>query len=332
MRDVARRANVSLSTVSRALRGAPGVTPAVRARVERAAQELSYVVSRNASGLVTGRTGRVAAIVPFLQPWFFGVALAGLSDALRAADLDMLVYQVGDTDERESYVGSLPLRRNVDAVIAVSLNLAERECARLDEVGVPVVFCSQLVADRTSVYIDNAASAAAATRHLLNLGHTRVAYIGSRDRTGFSWSSRHRLAGYRTAMTGSGNQPWSVVNSPGHLGGAQAMGELLSVAVPPTAVLTESDDVAMGAFRTLRQSGVAIPEAISLMGFDNHDTAEILDLTTIDQPAFDLGLTAGQLVVDILCGAQAEYRHVELPTRVIVRRSTATPRGSAGLT
>lgn len=96
MRDVAEHAGVSLSTVSRALRGASGVAPEIRERVLRAAAELSYVVSRNASGLVTGSTGRVAVLVPFLQPWFFGVALPGISTRLRAAGLDMLVYQVGD--------------------------------------------------------------------------------------------------------------------------------------------------------------------------------------------------------------------------------------------
>lgn len=329
MSDVARRANVSLSTVSRALRGAPGVTPEVRERVEHAAAELSYVVSRNASGLVTGRTGRAAAIVPFLQPWFFGVALAGVSDGLREADLDMVVYQVGDAEGREACVRSLPLKRNVDTVIAVSLNLSPQECRRLDDLGVPVVFCSQNVPGRASVFIDNVASASAATRHLLNLGHTRIAYIGSQDRTGFSWSSRNRLEGYQRAMTEAGNRPWNVIGGPGHQGGGMAMGELLSGGTPPTAVLAESDDVAMGAFRTLRHSGIPIPEAISLMGFDNHDAAEILDLTTIDQPAFELGLTAGRLAAEALNGGTA--RHVELPTRLLIRRSTATPRSAPEL-
>jgi DNA-binding LacI/PurR family transcriptional regulator len=177
MRDVAERAGVSLSTVSRALRGAPGVAPAVRERVERAAAELSYVVSRGASSLVTGRTGRIAVIVPFLQPWFFGVALAGVYDQLAAGGRDMLVYQVGDTAELDSYVHSLPLRRNVDAVIAVSLDLGEGDIKQLDVLRLPVVCCSQQVKGCRSVFVDNVQAAAEATRHLLNLGHRRIAYI-----------------------------------------------------------------------------------------------------------------------------------------------------------
>ncbi|QUX30504.1 LacI family DNA-binding transcriptional regulator [Nocardiopsis akebiae] len=330
MRDVAQRAGVSLSTVSRVLRGAPGVAPEVRHRVQRAADELAYVVSRNASGLVTGRTGRVAVVVPFLQPWFFGTVLAGVSDALREADLDMLVYQVGETRAREGWTRALPLRRNTDAVVTVSMDLSEEECQRLDDVGVPVVLVGQRTPDRASVYIDDRAGAAGATRHLLNLGHTRVAYIASRSETWSSASSRHRLRGYEAAMAEAGLPPRSVAKSTGHAGGELAMGELLSDHDPPTAVLAEFDDLALGAYRTLRRSGVRVPESISLMGFDNHDTAAVMDLTTVDQAPYDTGLTAGRLTVGILNGT-AGTLEVEMPTQLILRQSTAAPRSTRGL-
>ncbi|MFJ9556737.1 LacI family DNA-binding transcriptional regulator [Nocardiopsis sp. NPDC101807] len=331
MRDVAHRAGVSLSTVSRVLRGAPGVAPDVRRRVQRAADELSYVVSRNASGLVTGRTGRVAVVVPFLQPWFFGVVLSGISDALREADLDMLVYQVGETRSREGWTRALPLRRNSDAVVTVAMDLSEDECHRLDDVGVPVVLVGQCVPGRASVYIDDRAGAAGATRHLLNLGHTRIAYIGSRREEWSSTSSRHRLEGYGAAMATAGLVPWSVGKATGHAGGELAMGELLSDRDPPTAVLAEFDDIAMGAHRILRRSGVRVPGSLSLMGFDNHAAAAVLDLTTVDQAPYDTGLTAGRLTVGILDGKARTETHVEMPTQIILRQSTAAPRGSRGL-
>ncbi|MFD3683368.1 LacI family DNA-binding transcriptional regulator [Nocardiopsis sp. NPDC058631] len=331
MRDVAHRAGVSLSTVSRVLRGAPGVAPEVRRRVQHAADELSYVVSRNASGLVTGRTGRVAVIVPFLQPWFFGAALSGISDALREADLDMLVYQVGETRAREGWTRALPLRRNTDAVITVSMDLSEEECHRLDDVGVPVVLVGQSAPGRAGVYIDDRAGTAGATRHLLNLGHTRIAYIGSRLEEWSSDSSRHRLEGYEAAMAAAGLTPWSVGNATGHTDGELAMGELLSDHDPPTAVLAEFDGLAMGAHRILRRSGVRVPDAISLMGFDNHDAAAALDLTTVDQAPYDIGLTAGRLTVGVLDGTERPDTRVEMPTRIILRQSTASPRGRRDL-
>ncbi|WP_159942774.1 LacI family DNA-binding transcriptional regulator [Nocardiopsis sp. FR6] len=331
MRDVADRAGVSLSTVSRVLRGAPGVAPGVRERVRLAADELSYVVSRNASGLVTGRTGRVAVVVPFLHPWYFGVVLAGISDVLREADLDMLVYQVGERRARRGWTRALPLRRNADAVVTVSMDLSEEECLRLDDVGVPMVLVGQRVPGRASVYIDDRAGAAAATRHLLNLGHTRVAYIGSRTRAWFSASSRHRLEGHEAAMADAGLTPWSVVRPPGHEGGELAMGELLSDREPPTAVLAEFDSIALGAHRALRHAGVRVPGSVSLMGFDNHEAAAVLDLTTVDQAPYDTGLAAGRLTADILSGAERGDAHREMPTQLVPRQSTAAPRGTRGL-
>lgn len=326
MRDVARRAGVSLSTVSRVLRDAPGVTPEVRERVQRAADELAYVVSRNASGLVTGRTGRVAAVVPSLEPWFFSAVLSGVGEALYRSGLDMLVYQVGVHE----WARSLPLPGNSDAVITVSLDLSEKECRLLDRIGVPLVLTGQRVPGRACVFIDNHAGAAAATRHLLNLGHTRIAYIGSRTGPHVSRSSRDRLAGYASVMGESGFEPWSVLKSHGHEGGGLAAGELLSGLSLPTAVLAESDDMALGAHRTLRRSGIAVPETISLMGFDNHGAAEILDLTTVDQSPRDIGLEVGLLTTDILEGARPRDTHVELPTQIIPRQSTAAPKEARG--
>lgn len=326
MRDVARRAGVSLSTVSRVLRGAPGVTPEVRERVRRTADELSYVVSRNASELVTGRTGRIAVVVPSLEPWFFAAVLAGVGEALHRAGLDMLVYQVGVRD----WAHSLPLPRNSDAVLTVSLDLSEEEYHLLDEIGVPLVLIGQRLPGRAGVFIDDHAGAAAATRHLLNLGHTRIAYIGSGTGPRLSRSSRHRLAGYEAAMDEAGFEPWSVVKAHGHEGGGLAAGELLSGLALPTAVLTESDDMALGAHRALRRSGIEIPDAISLMGFDNHNTAEVLDLTTVDQSPREIGLEAGLLTADILEGTRPHDTHVEIPTQIIPRQSTAAPRQARG--
>ncbi|PSK82233.1 LacI family transcriptional regulator [Murinocardiopsis flavida] len=332
MSDVAERAGVSLSTVSRALRGASGVAPKVRAEIENAAAELGYVVSRGASSLVTGRTGRVAVLVPFLQPWFFGVALAGMNTTLRDAGRDMLVYQVGDVGELDDYIHSLPLRRNVDAVIALALDLDEREIARLDEIGLPVVFCSQRVKGRRSIFIDNTAAAAEATRHLLNLGHTRIAYIQSKDQTGFSWDSRDRLKGYQQAMADAGAEPLVLTERSGREGGARAMGKLMSVERPPTAVFAESDDVASGVLQVVRRSRLAVPGAVSVIGFDDNDLAALFDLTTVSQPVQEMGEHAARLAVDLVDGGAAQSdHHVRLETAFVVRHSTGPPRENMGL-
>src|SRR4029077_13241345 len=103
------------------------------------------------------------------------------------------------------------------------------------------------------------------------------------------------------------------------------MGELLGLREPPTAVYAHSDEVALGAMRTLRRAGLRIPEDISVIGIDNHPLAELTDLTTVSQPVRQQGLLAGQMVLELLQGADVE-RAVTVPTRLVLRRSTAPPR------
>ncbi|MFE1100002.1 LacI family DNA-binding transcriptional regulator [Nocardiopsis alba] len=331
MRDVARRTGVSLSTVSRVLRDAPGVAPHVRERVRAAADELSYVVSRNASGLVTGRTGRVAAVLPRLGPWYFGTVLSGLGDVLSEAGLDLLVYRLGSPEARDTWLRDLPPRRNADAVITLSMDLTEDEYRRMDRIGVPLVFTGQRVPGRSCVHVDNRAGTLGATRHLLNLGHSRIAYIGTHGEHGSKESVVERLSGYTEAMIESGHTPWHVAKSAGHRGGEHGMGELLSAADPPTAVLAETDEIALGALRSLRRAGVPVPEAISLVGFDNHEASAVLDLTTVDQEPRRIGAEAGRLALEALREPASTGTHVCTPTQLLLRRSTAAPRSTRGL-
>jgi DNA-binding LacI/PurR family transcriptional regulator len=330
MADVAARSGVSLSTVSRALRGAPGVSSEAQARVVAAAAELAYVVSRGASALVTGRTGRIAVVVPFLRPWFFGVALSGIHAGLRAAGADLVVYEAGDAAELDRCVRDLPLRRNADALIAVSFAPDAYALSRLDGLGLPIVFCSQRVEGFPSVFVDDAAAEESATRNLLNLGHRHIAYVHPRDATGFAWASRLRLNGYRAAMAAAG-LPERVVAPActGSSAGEAAAGELLASERMPTAVLAESDDIAFGVLRALRNAGVDVPGTVSVVGFDDQDAAELFDLTTVAQPVFRLGEAAAELAAELAAGRAPEQAHVELPTRLVIRRTAAAPRGAA---
>src|SRR5699024_6699663 len=133
-------------------------------------------------------------------------------------------------------------------------------------------------------------------------------------------------AGHESVMGEAGIRPWTVLKPSGYEGGELAVGELLSGQTLPTAVLAESDDMALGVHRALRRSGIAIPDAISLMGFGNRDVTEVLDLTTVDQAPRDIGVEAGLLTADILEETRPFDTHVELPTQIIPRRSTAAPK------
>jgi LacI family repressor for deo operon, udp, cdd, tsx, nupC, and nupG len=327
MADIARLAGVSMATTSRALSNAPGVAPATRAKVLRVAEELSYVVSPEASALSGGRTGRVAAVVPYVSRWFFGEMLEGVESVLSAAGLDLLLYVVGDPSERSRFFQELPVRRKVDAVLVVGVPISEAENARLAVMGVAIVAGGGQVAPYPYVSIDDEAAARQAMDHLLYLGHRRIAMIDAIDPEQGEHSIEGRARGYTTGLADAGiplddqlfvRVPW------GPREGASAMQRLLSVRNPPTAVLAHSDEVAFGAFRTLRRAGVRVPEDVSLIGIDDHPLSEQIDLTTVHQDVRRQGELAGDMVWRILSGEERP-EPVILPTYLVPRGSTAPP-------
>ena len=334
MADVAERAGVSTSTVSRTLRGLSTVSPEVRARVEEAARELNFAVSRQAASLVTGRTGNVAVLVPTLDAWFMGAALSSLAPLLRAAGMELNVYVIPDMAERTSFFERLPARRNADALLVFSFDLTDEETARLDSLGMPVIYVSQHVDGRPSVYVDDVAAALHGTRHLLNLGHRRIAFLETVGASGFSFSSNERLLGYQQALTEAGirldDDLVAATNVGDKRGTAEALGRLLSLREPPTAIFAEQDEVAVAVIRTLRRTQIAVPERISVLGFDDQPLADWFDLSTVAQSASDIGREAGELALRLIEDSQAEHeQHVILPTYVIPRATTApVPRQS----
>ncbi|MFD3503997.1 LacI family DNA-binding transcriptional regulator [Streptomyces sp. NPDC058676] len=330
MTDVAERAGVSPSTVSRTLRGLPTVSPEVRARVEQAARELNFAVSRQAASLVTGRTGVVAVLVPTLTSWFMGSALSSLGPLLRAADMQLAVYVIPDLTERASFFEHLPARRNADALLVFSFDLTDEESARLDDLGMPVIYVSQHVEGRPSVYVDDVAGACDGTRHLLNLGHRRIAFVTTVGASGFTFSSHERLLGYRQALTEAGISPADdlvvTAQAQDRRATLEAVGKLLSLREPPTAIFAEQDELAVSVLSTLRRTRIEVPGRMSVLGFDDQPLAEWCDLSTVAQLPSEIGRVAGELALKLINDSDADHmRHVILPTHLIPRATTAPP-------
>jgi DNA-binding LacI/PurR family transcriptional regulator len=327
MTDIARAAGVSMATTSRALNDLPGVSAATREKVLRVAQELDYVVSPAASTLKGGTTGRVAVVVPHLSRWFFGEMLTGIESVFRAARLDLMLYHVGESENRESFFQELPARRKVDAVLVVGIPVTEAEQQRLSLMGVEIFAAGGQSAPYPFVSIDDAQAGATAVNHLLHLGHRRIAMIDAIDPNADAWPVNGRALSYTEAMdaTGAGVDPALFVRVPwGAEPGADAMAQLLGLADPPTAVFVHSDEMAFGALRTIRRAGLRVPEDVSVIGVDDHPLSAQLDLTTIHQDVLEQGRHAAQLVVDSLTD-DGPRESVVLPTRLVLRGSTAPP-------
>ncbi len=331
--DVAQRAGVSVATVSRALRDMPNVSQATRDRVLRAAQELHYTASPLASGLVTGRVRSVGVLAPYAGRWFFAEVVRGIEEALRDDGYDLVLHVVADERRRADFFESLPVRRRVDAILVVALPLLDHERDILRGLGLPLAAVAEPIAGLHGELIDNVAAAALAVRHLANLGHSRIATIGG-DLHGperFSVPGL-RTRGFRTAMAEAGLQTrgeWEVDGGFTARGGERAMAALLSQpGGRPTGVLCQSDEMAFGALKALRRSGLRVPEDVSIVGVDDHELSDIFDVTTVAQPVVAQGAAAARWVVSRLESRPAAYHpepddSVSLhPVRLVLRGST----------
>jgi LacI family repressor for deo operon, udp, cdd, tsx, nupC, and nupG len=327
--DIAARAGVSLATASRALSDAYGVSPSTRDRVRAVADQLSYVVSPDASRLAGGRTGRVAVVVPHLSRWFFAEMLAGVEEVLREAGLDLLLYNVETLDHRRHFFERLPARRKVDAIVVLAFPVTEDERLRLELLGVGIVAAGGQSVRYPYVCIDDRAAGRQAVDHLLSLGHRRIAMIAAESPLARGWPAVNgRSLAYREALAEAG-----IFSDPalmrtvdwGGEEGAGAMSDLLASGPPPTAVYAHSDEVALGALRTLRRAGLRVPEDVSVIGIDDHPLAALTDLTTVHQSVREQGAMAGRMVLDLLTPGGGPQPSAFAPTRLVVRSTTAPP-------
>jgi LacI family repressor for deo operon, udp, cdd, tsx, nupC, and nupG len=326
--DIARLAGVGVGTASRALSDAPNVSPATRARVREVADRLQYVVSPEASRLAKGTTGRVALVVPHLSRWFFGAVLSGVDAVLKAADLDVLIYQVNDQRERDEFFERLPARRKVDAVVVVGFQVDEVEQKRLELMKVQIVAAGGQSAAYPFVQVDDLAASRQAMKHLVHLGHRRIGMLEAIDPDQPGLPS-NRSAGYYAVVEEHhlDVDPGLVVsNRWGANEGAESMSQLLALDQLPTAVFAHSDEVAAGAIRTLRRAGLTPGRDLAIIGIDDHPVADLLDLSTIRQRPDEQGRRAARLLLDLLEHRDTGPVHVTLPTELVVRGSTQPPR------
>ena len=329
--DVARLAGVSTATVSRALRDLPNVSAATRHRVLEAAEELDYAITPTASRLASGRTRSIAVVAPYVGTWFFGQVLTGIERVLHAEGFDLLLVALPDRGIQEEFFAKMPLRRKVDGVLVLTLGLSVDEQDILLSLRVPVASVGDPLAESFSVGIDNEAAARMATQHLVNLGHSRVAMIGAgHSLAGRFTAPRQRERGYVPALADSGLPIPAKYHVDGEFsvaGGASAMAELLSLPDPPTAIFAQSDEMAAGALQAVRRMGLHVPADVSIVGFDDHDLASVLDLTTMAQPVPERGEIAARDVLRAVAEGheRTAARREVVHTRLVIRASTGPP-------
>lgn len=328
IREIADLAGVSIATVSRVLNGRGDVAPATRRLVSQVIEEHGYTANRTARGLSAGRTGLVGVLVPLLFPAYFASILAGAAEALHEQDLRLLLSPTGHEHAREVTLLDRIAHGLTDGALIILPEESSDELARLLARGYPFVVLDPLmpVDERIpSVSAAHTSGADQALRHLLALGHRRIAHItGPRG-----WvATEDRRRGYHAALAAAGilPNPELEIEATPEIGPGRAAAEiLLDLPERPTAIFAFNDNIAIGTIQAAHSRGLRVPEDISVVGFDDVEHATIVTpaLTTVRQPLAEMGRTAVSLLVRLLEGQRIETLHLELGTRLVVRDSTA---------
>ncbi|MCU1546501.1 MAG: LacI family transcriptional regulator [Homoserinimonas sp.] len=331
--EVAQLAGVSTATVSRALSGNGHVSPATRTAVLMAAEELGYVVSSNASSLATGKTKNVGVVIPFLNRWFFSAVLEGAETALLSHGYDLTLYNLGGgAEQRQSVFEHFLLRKRLDAVIAISLELTPTELTGLLNINKPIVGVGGPLRGVRTLSIDDVEVAQLATEHLLSLGHRMIAHIGgTKDYELDFHLPTNRRVGYEGALEAVGIsvdprlfQAADFTIQGGYTAAKQLLGNPRN---RPTAVFAASDEMAIGTILAARDMGLSVPGDISVIGIDDHELSEFFGLSTVAQfPALQ-GRLAVEILMDQLHPTSRSQGSLNtaLPYELIVRSSTARP-------
>lgn len=328
--DVARLADVSVATVSRALRGLPNVAPGTRARVIAAARELAYVADPQASRLAAGRSRTVGVVVPRIGQWYYASLLDAVDVVVGSAGYEVLPFTLTDPRARGRFLEQMPFRKRVDGLIVVDVPMTDDQLGRMAETDIPIVTVGLRTQAFSSLTVDNIRGSRMATEHLIGLGHERLAFIGGHQREPFDFPiPRLRREGFELALHEHGLQvvdAWMADAELTAAGGLEAMTEILHADGRPTGIVAMADEMAVGAMQVAHDLGLHIPEDLSIVGFDDHDLAEYLGLTTVRQDVSSQGRAAAGWMLEALAApAPIEMHHEVLPTRLVVRRTTAAP-------
>lgn len=329
--DVAARAGVSKATASRALSGRGYVSEDTRQRVEDAAAALAYVAHSSATSLATGRTQTVGVVMPLVDRWFFAEVLSGIQQALFALDYDLALYGIpDDARSRERLFTTMLPRRRFDGIIAVGIQPDAVELEHLRRAQRPLVSVGPFSDRVTSIAIDDRAAGRIATEHLIELGHTDIAFLGASGTAhAHSFGDDRRIDGYREALASAGLSAAARVidAAPTMPGGYAAAAELLGDRRSrPSAIVGVCDEAAIGAMIATRRLGIAVPTELSIIGIDDHQHAEMFALTTIRQAPREQGVDAVRMLLQRIDHPSAPLGQVVASSALVVRASTAAPR------
>jgi DNA-binding LacI/PurR family transcriptional regulator len=324
--DVARRAGVGVGTVSRVLNDRPKVGADTRTRVLAAIAELDYVPSANARRLSSGRTQTVAVVTTHLVAPSVVERVRGIEQSLTRAGLDLMIRNVETKQRRDDVVREIVRTDRIDGAILISISPDRAELAQIQRSRLPVVLVDAHSRSLPRIVCDDLEGGRIAATHLVDLGHTRVAFIGDPPRPSLGVrSSSMRRDGVEAVLAARGLQLRT-----GHILEVQlSRREARELAMSmlggpdrPTAVMAANDTLAFGVLEAARTLGLAVPDDLSVIGYDDIETADLLGLTTIHQPLYETGVLAVNRLLEAVAGEARGPLRTVLPVHLVQRRTT----------
>lgn len=326
IKEVAKKAGVSASTVSRVLTGHIPVSADARQKVLDAVKALDYQPNPLAQGLKGGRIKTIGLFIPNVRDLVFPAAIRGIEDTAKQHGYTVILCNTDDSEEKElSYIQSLQ-RRFINGFILSTARMDSHHLRKLQEEQFPVVCLIRHLGDETmdAVVLDNLDGAYQATAYLLRQGKRDIAIINGDTRV---LLYQQRFAGYKKAHEEIGATPDSRLifhNVKGWDDSGRVVTDLLASGLRPDAIFAASDPKAIGVLRAIKDFGLKVPEDISVIGFDNSDIAAFLDppLTTVAQPFYEMGVRACEKLIKLIEGKRRSRARVEIfPARLVIRGS-----------
>lgn len=330
--DVAKLAEVSTATVSRVINSPDRVRESTRVKVQRAMKLCNYKYNALARGFATKKTKTIGLLIPTIKNSVFAESTRGVQDFAAERQNQVVLGNTYYRYEQEEKLIKTLLEKRVDGLIITTTNPKGSILATLVAEGTPFVLLYSTLKSgaMSAVGIDNYRGGYLATEHLLRLGHQRIGMVAG----SFAMSDRslHRWHGYKQCLK-KYDIPYDkdlLTQTDYSLpGGKEAAQKLLSLDSPPTALFCSNDTLALGAMKGAREMGLSLPEELSIVGFDDIRIASYIvpELTTVYQPAYEMGKLGAQLLFDLMEKRQIKPVQKMLDASLVVRESTTIPKG-----
>lgn len=335
IKDIARELGISPSTVSRALKDHPDISPETKKAVNELAEKLNYTPNIVALSLRQSKTNTIGVIIPELVHFFFSTVIAGIEDVAYSAGYNVIITQSNESLQREKTDIRALFNSRVDGML-ISVSRETDNFEHIDNIlakGVPMVFFDRIydTPNASKIIVDDLSGAREATLHLIDQGCKRIAHLEGAPNLEIT---KKRLEGFLQAHKERGIAVPDELIMPAHLGtieaGKEATRKLLELDQRPDAIFATNDPAAMGAVQAIKEAGLRIPQDVAVVGFSNWFFTALLDppLTSVDQPGFEMGQEAAKLLIRHIeqrtkdRDAEVQHETKVLKTKLIVRDSS----------